>query len=108
MDGESAVAPVQGGGSILMRSTRDRDQPREAIQELAASAPAELPVRVWAATAEEQAARVEPDPWEDKVAELCKGEVGHGGSHPHRGAGAGAWQNHPTRGKTVLRAALLG
>lgn len=67
--------PVKVGKVNLDALYRDRDQLlAEAIQSWRIGVGVELPREVWAAAAEEQAARVESDPWEDKVAELCKGE----------------------------------
>ena len=54
---------------------RDRDQLlAEALVSWRAGESVALPRSVWGEAAEEQAARVESDPWEDKVAETIRGE----------------------------------
>jgi predicted P-loop ATPase len=67
--------PVRVGAVDLARLRADRDQLlAEAVASWRAGDPLALPPGVWAEAAEEQSARVESDPWEDKVAETIRGE----------------------------------
>lgn len=67
--------PVKVGAVDLAALRRDRDQLlAEAVASWRAGGALSLPPEVWAEAAEEQAARVESDPWEDKVSETIRGE----------------------------------
>jgi predicted P-loop ATPase len=67
--------PVRVGAVDLARLRADRDQLlAEAVASWRAGDPLALPPGVWAEAADEQSARVESDPWEDKVAETIRGE----------------------------------
>lgn len=67
--------PIKVGTVDLEGLRRDRNQLlAEAVASWRAGGALALPREVWAEAAEEQAARVESDPWEDKVAETCRGE----------------------------------
>lgn len=68
--------PVRVLSVDLDRLRRERDQLlAEAVASWRSTGPIALPPEVWGEASEEQAARVESDPWEDKVAEACKGEA---------------------------------
>ena len=67
--------PVKVGTVDLAALRADRDQLlAEAVTSWRAGGALSLPPEVWGEAAEEQAARVESDPWEDKVAETIRGE----------------------------------
>jgi len=66
--------PVAVGASDLAALRADREQLlAEAVASWQAGGALALPPELWGAAAEEQAARVEVDPWEDRVASYCKG-----------------------------------
>jgi predicted P-loop ATPase len=67
--------PVKVGAVDLAALRADRDQLlAEAVASWRAGLPLALPREVWGEAAEEQAARVESDPWEDQIAATLRGE----------------------------------